>query len=100
AGSCSSCWMPVPSGFIRNQLGRNGVPPLRVLLNMILPASAPREYTIGGAVGGRGARVGVMLGVKVAVAVSVGLGVKVGVGEGGSGSGVPPITTVTAGVTP
>lgn len=55
---------------------------------------------MGVAVGGRGPRVGTLLGVNVGVAVSVGGGVNVGVGEGGRGSGVPPITTVTPGVTP
>jgi len=86
-----------------NQLGRVKLPPLRVLLKRILLNSASREYVTGGtgvAVGGRGARVGTMLGVKVGSGVAVGLGVNVGVGEGGNGSGVPPMMTVTAGVTP
>jgi hypothetical protein len=55
---------------------------------------------MGVAVGGRGARVGVMLGVSVIVGVAVGGGVDVGVAVGGSGSGVPPITMVAPGVVP
>lgn len=83
-----------------NQFGRNCEPPLRVLLKIIFPTNAPREYAIGVCVGGRGPRVGMALGVKVGACVSVGNGVNVGVGDGGIGRGVPPMTTVTPGVTP
>lgn len=83
-----------------NQLGRNKEPPLRELLNKIFPTNAPREYAIGVCVGGRGPRVDVTLGVRVGAFVCVGNGVNVGVGGGGRGNGVPPITTVTPGVTP
>jgi hypothetical protein len=83
-----------------NQLGRKSEPPLRVLLNKIFPTSAPREYAIGVAVGGRGLGGDVALGVNVGASVGGGGGVKVRVGDGGRGKGVPPITTVTPGVTP
>lgn len=100
AAALSNCCTPVPSAFIINQLGRKAEPPLRELLNKIFPTSASREYVIGVLVGGRGPRVGVALGVRVGASVRVGKGVSVGVGEGGKGKGVPPNTTVTAGVTP